>query len=139
MVVKGMHQWLDPGGSPTTEEVSGSGWFVDNKFLGPKLAKSDKLHIVTNGHVAIDALKLEVRLPAIGLARIKCHVVGLSPPDEHDLALLQIDNIEDLKAVFKVNLKTEDLTKGMIKLELGDSDAVQMGEKLMALGYPEGV
>ena len=57
MVVKGKHQWLEPQGTPKTEEVSGSGWFVDNKFLGDKLAQSDKLHIVTNGHVAIDALK----------------------------------------------------------------------------------
>jgi len=139
MVVKAKHEWLHPEGTPKTEEVSGSGWFIDNKYLGPELAKSDKFHIVTNGHVAIDALKIEVRLPVTGLTRIAVKVVGLSPPDQHDLALLQIVNVEDLKKAFQVNLKTDDLSKGVVKMELGSSDGVKSGEKLMALGYPEGL
>lgn len=139
MVVKAKHNWLSPQKPPSTEEVSGSGFFIDNTHLGPKLSRSDDLHIVTNAHVAQDALEVTVRLPKTGLLKIKVSVVGLSPPDEHDIALLRIDDKEDIKKAFKMHLGTEDLEKGLIRLPLGNSDLVKAGEKLMALGYPEGL
>lgn len=137
-VVKAKHQWLAPEKSPSTEEVSGSGFFVDNKHLG-KLADSKHLHIVTNAHVAMDAVRLTIRLPATGLLPIKVKVVGLSPPDQHDIALLQVESVTELKAALKRKLGSEELGQGLIRLPLGDSDNVRAGEKLMALGYPEGL
>lgn len=139
MVTKAMHQWLQPHKPPTTEEVSGSGFFVDNAALG-KLKDSKDIHIVTNAHVAMDAVDLAIRLPATGLMPIKCSVVGLSPPDEHDLALLKVDLDDKLKQQILLKLgKGHTLHTDMIKLPIGDSDSIGQGEKLMALGYPEGM
>lgn len=140
MVVKAKHQWLAPHKPPSTEEVSGSGFFIQNKHLG-KLSTSKALHIVTNAHVAMDAVRLTVRLPALGLLPIKASVVGLSPPDEHDLALLRIDSIDSVHTALARKLKSKkvSLSDGLIQLPIGDSDAVGQGEKLMALGYPEGL
>jgi len=138
MVVKAKHQWLSPQKQPSTEEVSGSGWFVQNSELGPSLKDSKDLHIVTNAHVAMDAVQLTIRLPATGLLPIKCSVVGLSPPDEHDLALLKVEDTDILKEAVQRHTN-KGLEDGMIVLPIGDSDTVQSGEKLMALGYPEGL
>jgi len=139
MVVKAKHQWLSPHKPPSTEEVSGSGWFVENQHLGDELAKTNDLHIVTNAHVAMDAVRLTIRLPETGLLPIHCEVVGLSPPDEHDLALLRVKDVKELDAALERKLGKERAKLGMVKIPLGNSDNIQAGEKLMALGYPEGL
>jgi len=139
MVVKAKHQWLSPHKPPSTEEVSGSGWFVENKHLGKELANSKDIHIVTNAHVAMDAVRLTIRLPKTGLLPIHCEVVGLSPPDQHDLALLRVKDRNVLLQALERKLGKDKAKDGMIHLMLGDSDGVQAGEKLMALGYPEGL
>merc|ERR1712166_275055 len=141
MVVKANHQWLSPEQPPTTEEVSGSGFFVQNAHLG-KLSKSKDLHIGTNAHVAMDAVRITIRLPSLGLLPIKVAVVGLSPPDEHDLALLRVVDIKAVHSALSRKLKKHtgtDLSAALIQLPLGNSDNVGQGEQLMALGYPEGL
>jgi S1-C subfamily serine protease len=136
-VVKAKHQWLSPEQPPTTEEVAGSGWFIDNAALDWELKDSKHLHVVTNAHVAIDAIRLSIRLPSTGLLAIPCSVVGLSPPDQHDIALLRVDDIEALEK--DVKRKTGKSVDSFTRLPIGDSDSVTSGVELMALGYPEGL
>merc|ERR1712072_1353491 len=109
---------------------------MENKHLG-HLKSSKDFHIVTNAHVAMDAVRISLRLPELGLLPIPATVVGLSPPDQFDLALLRVTNPEMLTTAIK--RKRGSLDKGMIQLPIGDSDATESGEKLMALGYPEGL
>merc|ERR1719502_63705 len=138
-VVKAKHQWLSPQQPPTTEEVAGSGWFINNKELDWALKDSKDLHIVTNAHVAMDAIRLTIRLPATGLLPIPCSVVGLSPPDQHDIALLRVDSIDALKEAVKRKTGSDDVFSALKHLPVGDSDGVHAGVELMALGYPEGL
>jgi serine protease Do len=138
LVVKASNQWLAPQKPPIMEEVSGSGFLVDNRHLGPELHDSDELHIVTNAHVAINAVRISLRLPKLGLLPIPASIVGLSPPDEFDLALLRVEDPKKLRAAIKRKIGGS-LEQGIIHLPLGDSDKTQSGEKLMALGYPEGL
>jgi serine protease Do len=136
MVVKANHEWTSPHKPPVMSEVSGSGFFVENKHLG-HLKDSKDFHVVTNAHVAIDAVRISLRLPELGLLPIPATVVGLSPPDQFDLALLRVASSKTLKEAIK--RKRGKLEAGMIRLPLGNSDRTQAGEKLMALGYPEGL
>jgi len=137
--VKAKHQWLSPEEPPTTEEVAGSGYFIDNDSLEWDLKHSKHLHLVTNAHVAMDAIRLTIRLPATGLLPIKASVVGLSPPDEHDIALLRVDDVDELLATLKRKTGKDEIASALTRLPLGDSDDVHSGAQLMALGYPEGL
>jgi len=138
MVVKAKHEWLAPEQPPTTEEVSGSGFFVDNVHLG--LKDSNDLHIVTNAHVAIDAVRLVLRIPLLGLLPIEAEVVGLSPPDQFDLALLRVKSRDSLVRALKRKVgENATLEDSITTLNIGDSDSVDAGQSLMALGYPEGL
>jgi S1-C subfamily serine protease len=76
-------------------------------------------HIVTNQHVIVDAEQIEVDFPS-GY-RAWASVVGIDP--DSDLALLEVD------------IPTEELHP----LPLGDSDAVQVGEFVVAIGNPFGL
>jgi serine protease Do len=138
MVVKAHHQWLNPQKPPITEEVSGSGFFVHNKHLG-KLKNSKELHVVTNAHVAMDALKLYIRVPATGQFPIPATVVGLSPPQDHDIALLRVDTAQLAKGLKQSQNRKLTIETAISLLSIGNSDQVKSGEKLMALGYPEGM
>ncbi|MBC7358273.1 MAG: trypsin-like peptidase domain-containing protein [Desulfacinum sp.] len=75
--------------------------------------------IVTNYHVIRDAKAIEVRL-ADG-SRRPAEVVGTSPED--DLAVIRI----------------EAQGRELVPIELGDSDALQVGQKVYALGNPFGL
>ncbi|OGO19722.1 MAG: hypothetical protein A2Z14_00695 [Chloroflexi bacterium RBG_16_48_8] len=76
-------------------------------------------HIVTNQHVIADAEKIEVDFPSGH--RAWAFVVGTDP--DSDLAVL------------KVELPVEELHP----LPLGDSDTVQVGEFVVAIGNPFGL
>jgi S1-C subfamily serine protease len=76
-------------------------------------------HIVTNQHVIADAEQIEVDFPS-GY-RAWASVVGTDP--DSDLALLKVD------------IPTEELHP----LPLGDSDSVQVGEFVVAIGNPFGL
>jgi S1-C subfamily serine protease len=133
------HQWVSPQKPPKTEEWAGSGWFIHNKWLGPKIADSDALHLVTNGHVAIDAVRIVLRLPQLGKLPIPAEVIGLSPPDQFDLALLRVKNMTQLIEAYERKVGKYDPETSFVKLDIGNSDDVHAGENLMALGYPEGL
>jgi len=139
MVTKAMQQWLAPEKPPTTEEVAGSGWFIHNKFLGPKLADSKDLHLITNAHVAIDAVRIVLRLPQLGELPIHAEVVGLSPPDQFDLCLLRVKSMPELIKAYERKVGKYDPETSFVKLGIGSSKSVRAGENLMALGYPEGL
>ncbi len=75
-------------------------------------------HIVTNNHVVEGAERIEVAFFDGTLARAE--VVGLDP--DSDLAVIQVDLPEDV----------------LIPLEFADSDALRVGETVLALGSPFG-
>jgi len=76
-------------------------------------------HIVTNLHVIVDADEIEVDFPS-GY-RAWAELVGTDP--DSDLALLKVDIPED----------------ELHPLTLGDSDRVQVGEFVVAIGNPFGL
>jgi serine protease Do len=73
-------------------------------------------YVVTNGHVVEGATKIGVRL--INGAKYDGIVVGVDP--RHDIAVVKV-NAKNLPAA-----------------EMGDSDALQVGEWVMAIGNPLG-
>lgn len=76
-------------------------------------------HIVTNQHVVQDAQEIEVDFPS-GL-KVWATLVGTDP--DSDLAVIKVD-------VEAANL---------VPLQLGDSDSVQVGELVIAIGNPFGL
>jgi S1-C subfamily serine protease len=107
--------WFNPyvvGGTGTS---TGSGFFINEEG-----------YIATCSHVVDQALAVYVSIPALGKQRLKAHVVGICP--QHDIALLRLDE----KAVSLVHK-----TIGEVQfLKMADSDTVQRGESVLALGYP---
>ncbi|MDT8343581.1 MAG: Do family serine endopeptidase, partial [Thermohalobaculum sp.] len=74
-------------------------------------------YIVTNNHVVEDAAKVTVRFP--DEREFTAEVIGTDP--QTDLALLKID------------------ADGLPRLGLGDSDALRVGEDVIAVGNPFGL
>ncbi len=81
------------------------------------IVNADKGYIVTNNHVVRDAQKIEVRLR--DNRQFKAKVVGTDPAT--DLAVIQI--------------KADNLTQ----LKLADSDKLQVGDFVVAVGNPFGL
>ena len=98
----------DRFGRITRGSSQGSGFFFDD--LG---------HILTNNHVVEDAVKVEVALS--NRQRLEADVVGRDP--ETDLAVLRVD---------------PDLVDGLVPLPLGDTDAMRIGDWVIAIGSPLG-
>ena len=88
---------------------SGSGFIVDQDG-----------HVVTNNHVVEEADALQVVL-ADGSVAGEVEVIGRDPYS--DLAVVQIDVLPD----------------NLVPLELGDSDALQVGQRVVAIGNPFGL
>ncbi len=94
----------------TTDEGSGQGTgFVIDK----------EGHIVTNYHVASDATELEVHFPS-GL-KVYGTVIGLDM--DSDLAVIKVDVDPDV----------------LVPLTLGDSEAIKVGQTVVAIGNPYGL
>jgi serine protease Do len=72
--------------------------------------------IVTNYHVIEGALSVKVALPPPDNRTFDARWVGGDP--NHDLAILKVDGVDDLPTV-----------------PLGDSSRLQLGERVIALGY----
>ena len=85
--------------------------------LGSGFLIDDEGHILTNNHVVEGADEVKVKLADD--RELDAKVVGTDPPT--DLALLQVD-ADDLEA-----------------LELGDSDVVEVGDWVLAIGNPFGL
>lgn len=94
----------------TTDEGSGQGTgFVIDKDG----------HIVSNYHVASDATELEVHFPS-GL-KVYGTVIGLDM--DSDLAVIKVDVDPDM----------------LVPLTLGDSEAIKVGQTVVAIGNPYGL
>ena len=75
--------------------------------------------VITNNHVVADADQIEVNFSDGGM--LQAELIGADP--ETDLAVLRVDpTLRDLTAV-----------------ELGDSDAIRIGDWVMAIGNPFGL
>ena len=116
-------QLFPPQGIPRVQQSSGSGFVID-----------DEGHIVTNYHVVRAALQensieprdratITVSFPD-GDEPVRARVVGANP--DYDVALLEL---EDPSAV----------PAGVEPIELADSDDVQVGQKVIAIGNPFGL
>lgn len=92
---------------------------TDDRSLGSGFVYDAQGHIVTNYHVIEGANQIEVDF-ASGL-KVRGTVIGEDP--DSDLA------------VVKVDVPPEDL----VALELGDSDAVMVGQRVIAIGNPFGL
>jgi S1-C subfamily serine protease len=73
--------------------------------------------VLTNAHVVLGAGAIKVVDPADSTRSFPAKVVALSPCD--DVALLQLDR-----------------ASGLTPVKVGDSDAVQAGDPVVALGFP---
>mgnify|MGYP003340331771 CR=1 FL=1 len=100
--------WFKPYKTSDESESIGTGFFIDNEG-----------YIVTCAHVVVDAIKLWITIPSIGKERIDVEIVGIC--DNSDLALLKT-----------VTFKPENY------LKLGNSDFIESGKKVYAIGYPLG-
>ena len=107
--------WFNPYVVCGTSTSTGTGFFINEDGC-----------IVTCSHVVDQALSVYVTIPTLGKQRLKAHVVGICP--QHDVALLQLDE----KAVALVRKTVGKITY----VQMGDSDMVQRGENVLALGYP---
>ena len=89
------------------------------KALGSGFIISENGYVVTNNHVVEKANEIEVILKG-GEESFPAEVMGRDP--ETDLALLKIDTEKDLPV-----------------LQFGDSDALNVGQWVMAIGNPFGL
>ena len=96
--------------SVRTDGGSGTGFLVDSDGT-----------IVTNAHVVGDASEVQVRFEDGG--------------DEHTAQVLGVDASTDLAAI-KVDPGSAD---GVKPLQLADSDDAQVGDPVVAIGYPLGL
>jgi S1-C subfamily serine protease len=103
---------------------SGSGFFIKYKNL--------EGYIVTNAHVARNAVKIEVSSMLTSEERFEADVVGLVKKLEPDVALIKLSDKELVR--FK-RLAIKDIEY----LELREGSSPSRGEEIKAIGYPMGM
>ncbi len=103
---------------------AGSGFFIKYKNL--------EGYIVTNAHVARNAVKVKVSSMLTSEERFEAEVVGLVKQLEPDVALIKLSDVE-LKR-FK-SLAFSDIEY----LELKEGSGLSRGEEIKAIGYPMGM
>ncbi len=111
--------WVEPYKTPAQQESTGSAFFINEQG-----------DIITNAHVVNQAIYLTAQVPSVGKQRFEVDIIGMSP--ERDLALLRMPEkeLKRLKSMLEVDT--------IPYLTIGDSDAVQRGDKIMTLGFPLG-
>jgi 2-alkenal reductase len=92
-----------------TGQGLGSGWLIDAEG-----------HIITNNHVIAASRSGRVNVSFTGLFETIGQVVGTDP--DSDIAVV----------------KVEEVPEGARPVELGDSDAVRVGQRAIAIGNPLG-
>ena len=107
--------WLEPYKTPEMGQISGSGFFINGDG-----------DIVTNFHNINQCRSVQIEVPALGKERLDVEIVGASP--ERDLALLRLTK----EAKDKIGKELEKIPF----LKFGDSDLVQRGQNVLALGFP---
>ncbi|MDD9943557.1 MAG: trypsin-like peptidase domain-containing protein [Myxococcales bacterium] len=114
---------LDPR-YPEPGNWRGSGFLVD--------IPGEEGLILTNAHVVRNALRLQVMSPVTSDELFHAETVGLVTSLEPDIAAIRLT--EDSLTRFR------DMTAGEVpKLPLGDSDTVERGHQVKAIGYPFGM
>lgn len=103
---------------------SGSGFFIKYGNL--------KGHIVTNAHVARNAVKVQISSMLTSEERFEADVIGLVKQLEPDVALLKLSD-KELERFS--SLAFSDIEY----LELGDGSNLSRGEEVKAIGYPMGM
>merc|ERR1711871_768244 len=131
MVTKKKFMWKAAYRAPLSEEISGSGWFIDNREFG--VDTKNEMLIVTNAHVAKNAAMINILVPSLGQEPVPAQVVGLC--SQRDIALLKVKNPKHLLTLYAAKTGK----KSIIKLRLGDSDEMKRGARCMAVGYPLGL
>ena len=103
---------------------SGSGFFIKYGDL--------EGYIVTNAHVARNAVKVQISSMLTSEERFEAEVIGLVKQLEPDVALLKLSDKELER--FR-SLAFSDIEY----LELGDGSNLSRGEEVKAIGYPMGM
>lgn len=103
---------------------SGSGFFIKHNNL--------EGYIVTNAHVARNALKIEISSMLTSEERFEAEVVGLVKKLEPDVALLKLTD-EELERFKSLALRD------IVYLELESETSPTRGEEIKAIGYPMGM
>ncbi|MFG2921043.1 S1C family serine protease [Streptomyces sp. NPDC048305] len=88
--------------------------------LGSGIVYDDKGHIVTNAHVVGDEKSFDVSV-ATGEKELKASLVSTYP--EQDLAVVKLDDVPD----------------GLRAAEFGNTDEVEVGQIVLAMGSPLGL
>ncbi len=101
---------------PAGVDTQGDEFFAEGQGSGFVWDKQG--HIVTNHHVVADATEVDVTF--WNDVVVSAEVVGADP--DSDIAVVRVDVSED----------------ELIPVELGDSDAVQVGDRAVAIGNPFG-
>jgi serine protease Do len=96
-------------GPPQAERSLGSGVIVDKRG-----------YILTNNHVVEQATKIQVQLSASNTTKYTAKVIGVD--EDTDLAVIKIEANKDLPTA-----------------KLGNSDGVQVGDWVLAIGSPFGL
>jgi serine protease Do len=98
-----------PDGPPQAERSLGSGVVVDKRG-----------YILTNNHVVDQATKIQVQLDGADLTKYTAKLIGVD--EDTDLAVIKIETTKDLPTA-----------------KLGNSDGVQVGDWVLAIGSPFGL
>jgi serine protease Do len=105
-------------------EWTGSGFFVKYGNL--------EGHIVTNAHVARNAVKIEISSMLTSEERFEATVVGLVKKLDPDVALLKLSD-KELQRFKKLAIRDIEY------LELREGSSPKRGEEIKAIGYPMGM
>ena len=109
-----------PYRSPEDINFSGSSFFID----GPRGL------IITNAHVADNAINISARMPVLGKEDLDVKVVSICR--EKDLAVCKVSD-KSLSKIKSKGVNLEELT-----MEIADHLLVKQGDEVMTLGYPLG-
>jgi len=131
MVVKKKFMWKAVYRAPMSEQISGSGWFINNNEFS--VHTGGDLLVVTNAHVAKNAAEINILIPSLGQEPIPAEVVGLC--SQRDIAILKVVNKDHLLELYKAKTGKVDI----VRMKLGDSDDMKRGARVMAVGYPLGL
>lgn len=130
-IVQEKFLWTMPYRAPMREVIYGSGWFIDNKEFG--VNTGDDILIVTNAHVAKQASSITILIPELGKEPIKGIAVGICV--QRDIALVKVANPTEMLEMYKLRTGEDDI----IRMTLSDSDILNRGAPVMAVGYPLGM
>ena len=104
---------------------AGGGGDIKERSLGSGVIVDPKGYIVTNRHVIEKADRIRVRLQD-------------DPPGvQHDAKVVGSDQETDL-AVIKIDVE-RGLEKGLVTAKIGNSDSMQVGDWVLAIGSPFGL